>query len=137
MTNYTSASAVGGAKRRWWWTPLVILIIIVGTFICLAGLVFTVDNMCFQEAQIWIPRYPNAEVISETYTGSRPFGIGETILVLRSPDSVIDVRQFYREVRGLQNPNAATQTLGNPRFQLSEDPEGGTRIILTSACASE
>lgn len=124
-------------QHRWWRTPLVILVIIVGTFVCLGVLSFYVDSTCVSEAETWIPLYPNAEVVSERYTGMRPFGMGSTNLQLLTPDDILEVRRFYQESRAGLDPAKANSGLASVLFNLREAEGGGTLITLTSECASE
>jgi hypothetical protein len=108
--------------------------ILIGLIVCASVAVIAVDVSCVSQAETWIPRYPNATTVDEVYNFVRPFGMGITLVVLESPDSVQEVRKWYGDHR---RNVARTQTQGYATldWRVTSTVMGGSRIALSSECA--
>jgi len=105
-----------------------------GTLICVLTLSVTIDSVCAREASEQIPPYPNSTVIRQSHTLFRPFGMGETVMVLETDDDQRDVLKWYTEIR--QQAVSNYQGLSVLNFNVSPRESGdGARIVLTSDCA--
>lgn len=116
-------------------TFLPIFMIIGGIIACSIGMTVLADVVCYSNASTWIPYYPNAEVVSESYTLFRPFGMGRTRVVLRSDDSSTVVGKWYYDYRREQGLMPSNM-LASVNYHVQPQPEGGVRISLSSSCAS-
>jgi hypothetical protein len=115
--------------------------ITLGILICTFSVYVAVDVSCTGDAGRWLPDYPGAEVVSQTYSWLRPFGIGETIRVLYSPDSRRDVVNWYAD-RDQARVDRGDARDGGPalmRWAIVPPANGasGSTIILTSVCSPE
>ncbi len=92
------------------------------------------DAACFRSLTAKIPVYPNAAITQERYTLLRPFGLGETVMVLNSNDDLPVVEQWYtvvaeRNRRDLLNFITAAQ------WSAARNVDGmGTQIVLNGIC---
>lgn len=116
---------------------LALSMIFLGILACVAVTTLAADEVCHRSANIWIPPYPGAQVISEQYTFARPFGIGATRQMLHTPDELNTVSRWYIDVRvnaslaGEENPFAILN------YYVAEAEGGGTTILRTSECATQ
>jgi hypothetical protein len=112
---------------------LSLLIILAGTVICFVTTAAVIDSVCVGNAEEWLPRYPNSEVVQVYHNFIRPFGIGETVMTLESPDPQTEVLRWYRARRGIGMPQ---NLLASLNFTVRENTEtGGSTIQLSSECA--
>jgi len=118
------------------WRNTVILfgLAALGTLICVLVLGVTIDGVCAREAAELIPIYPNSTLVRESYTLVRPFGMGDTVMVLETDDPQREVLQWYIDVRKKAPSNP--QALAVLNFDIRPREDGtGARILLTSDCA--
>lgn len=105
-----------------------------GILLCLFALGVSIDMVCVRDANDMIPIYPNSTLISQSYTMFRPFGLGDTVVVLETDDAERDVLEWYGDIR-TQNMTSY-QSLAEMRFSVGPRADGaGARIVLTSDCA--
>lgn len=131
----------GGCRRLLMSTSAIILCIIACSVVTFLG----IDARCNYDIETWLPVYPDAEVVSVDYDFLRARGMGETTLVLYTPDDSNTVRTWYtnyrRELtRGEQgaNPNRAMGGIAETRRSITDAPDApGTLITLFSKCADE
>ena len=113
-----------------------LLLLLVLIFVCFGVFAVTVDRLCNHSIEQWAPYYPNAVEDSADYNFLRPRSVGEGHVVLRSPDDVETVKQFYRDNTIELMHSGAVRGLASTNWQVEPDPEGdGSIIILFSACA--
>lgn len=111
------------------------IVIFLGVGACLGTMVITIDSVCVRDANEWIPYYPDAELVSEYYTGVRAWGMGVTDVILHTPDDPKTVRQWYNDMRQGIGPAAP---LADMNFSIRYDEDDtGSNIYLTSECASK
>lgn len=113
----------------------------VGILLCSTSVYVMVDFSCKGDASLWLVDYPNSERVDQIYTGVRPFGLGATIRVLRSPDSRNVVWRWYmdrnQELSYQGHTSANSFTRVNIQVSTIVGGEGGSRIELTSECHEE
>jgi hypothetical protein len=113
---------------------LTIVIIIVGTFVCAGALIFITDTVCQRNAAQWLPRYPDAQIVAESRTFLRTFGVGVTQVTLTTPDDPTTVRSWYNDERSRNEANPVN-LLATMNLRVSEGENGGSIILLSSECA--
>ena len=137
--SYADPTTSTGYSTRTW------IIFMIGVFFAITacGLFVYIgyDVSCHNDANTWLPDYPDAEFVSEEYTFFRAWGIGETNRTLYSPDPVVTVRQWYinNNIRlADETGQRSDNSLALLRYFVreSEDREGST-IVLYSECASD
>lgn len=129
-----------GCSRR---VALSFLAIIFAIMSCIGTLTFVFDNACYNSMIRKIPIYPNARVTLSRHNFIRPFGMGETLIILESDDPPNVVREWYGRTVGAAYRE--TQAGGgdpffymaNARYSIAGATDGtGTQIILSGVCAS-
>lgn len=127
-----------GCARR---TVLGCLFIFVAMFACLASVVLVVDAGCYNSMVKKIPVYPGAQVVSIKYNLFRAFGMGETLALLNTSDSIDVVRNWYGRTVGAaykaiqSGENDAFFFLADGRYTITDAVEGtGSQILLSGAC---
>lgn len=120
--------------------------ILVAMLIC-GGLTFAVvDGLCYAGLSQRMPIYPGATVTRQTHNLVRAYGMGNTVLVLYSPDDPDTVRAWYARETGtllrnlLQSGNprdGVIRTLTQSQFDITRDESGaGSQILLFGTCAN-
>jgi hypothetical protein len=117
---------------------LVVGMMIVSVFMCIFLIYVSVDISCVNNAGKWMIDYPGAELIEETYSGIRPFGIGFTQRTIYTTDDLNDVRSWYLANDRQLNDGGEAITGGMGRMGRSyrAAPGGGTNIELSQECSS-
>lgn len=117
---------------------LTLTLITVGIILCIVAVLGIVDQGCVDAANDWIPYYPNATIIKEEYTYLRPFGIGNTSVELRSPDSRSTVFRWYIDhISEVSKEQSRSQLIAELDWQVTENADGTSTIMLSSFCFSE
>ncbi|MBC8171695.1 MAG: hypothetical protein H7X77_08480 [Anaerolineae bacterium] len=106
-----------------------------GIFACTAALTFVVDISCTQNANLWLPIYPESTVVFENHTFVRPFGVGITSMQLYTPNNETVVRNWYIDMRSRNEANPVNLLASMNYSVLSEPETGGSIIWLQSECA--
>lgn len=103
---------------------------------CTSMLYVVTDLNCAQAADRWLPDYPGAEVVSQTHSWLRPFGIGETTRILRTPDTVSEVDLWYLRSDRQRTANGELRDSNTAwlRWAVDEVESGGSVIVLVSHC---
>lgn len=104
---------------------------------CFASLALGLDGLCMARLRSGLPVYPNARVIVENHSFLNTFGLGESSMVLNSPDDVETVRRWYYEtVYGdLSQNRAAIRSRWAGQFRVYKATlDDSTTIVLTGAC---
>lgn len=128
------------ATDRFEYTPkkvfISMLVIFAGIVLC-SGITFiSIDFICVGNANAWLPQYPNAEVISETHTFLRPWGMGVTRMVLHSDDDRAIVADWYLKERAKNGVTDPVNLLATMSYSVRRNSDGsGTTISLSSDCA--
>jgi hypothetical protein len=117
------------------------LVVIIAVMLC-SGTAFVVaDRLCYSNLSQRLPIYPNATVISREHNFLSEFGMGNTVLVLISPDDPDTVRSWYAKETGaylresLRN-NTPFFRMAQGQFDVTADPANpsGSQIILYGTC---
>ena len=117
-----------------------LVVIVIGIFVLVVVLYASVDIRCAKEANRWLVAYPDSEILSDSYTGFRPFGLGITTRWLHSTDDKVTVRRWYTERNNQLSQEGYSIVGGISRLQMgysdaTEEEGGGTIIRLNSECA--
>lgn len=126
------------ASDRFQYTPRIVILTLFlfcgGTLLCTGIFYLGLDFVCVNDAQTWIPPYPDAEVVSEDYNFLRPFGVGITQIQLYTTDARQDIVSWYGQARSGLGINATS--LATMNYTISEADDGEGHIIsLSSECA--
>ena len=106
-------------------------LIIVGL---LGALFLGVDQHCLNDANRRLPFYPDASKVSEDFNGLRARGIGNSLVVLETSDSVEVVESWY-EMLSIELLNEGrTRGVNNLNRWLEEPENSGTQIFYLSQC---
>lgn len=114
---------------------LSVIWIVVGIAVLASLIVFQLDSSCRATSLAALPDYPGATLVYEEYSLLRPWGIGETYRVLRSGDSLNDIRNWY--IQNSDTPVQSGRPIGvdNALLFWFVRPDGDqSRIVLGSAC---
>ncbi len=108
--------------------------------VCSGTAFIAADRLCHSNLTQRLPIYPGATVKSREHNFMSEFGMGNTVLVLTSPDAPDKVRSWY----GVQTGAYLRQALRNntPFFRMAQgqidvtdSPDGaGSQIILYGTC---
>jgi hypothetical protein len=130
--------ASGGSSRK---TALGCLILLGLMLSCGSITVVSLDVVCHGALTQRLPLYPGAEVAHERYNMIRPFGMGETYVMLRTTDASDDVRQWYaRTVAAYVRDRALSggdvgYRISSSRWQVRRsDDQGATEVVLHGTC---
>lgn len=116
---------------------LVILLVVIGLSVFLYGL----DRVCYNGLSQRLPIYPGAEIVSSQHNLFSDFGMGNTVMVLTTPDDADEVRAWYaRETgaylrRALQTNDFAFR-IAQGDWDISPLEDGGAQVILFGTCAN-
>jgi hypothetical protein len=114
--------------------------IILAVTLCVGGLMAAADSACYASLTHRLPVYPGAEVITERHNFLRAWGMGETVMILYSPDPPEVVTGWYGRTIGTRLYEQVTQGVGPPRFGETDWTVGraedgvGSQIILYGKC---
>lgn len=114
-----------------------VVLIIVGVVVLSVLTATFIDNRCYDDSTAWLPVYPNATVQSVKYDYFRAWGIGETKMILVSPDDRITVNTWYANAMEEIAKKYTGRGLADSDYQIRRNPNGdGSVITLSSACAN-
>ena len=120
-------------KKGWWerWGFIILPLFIIGFL----GLLFLgVDQLCVNDANRRLPRYPDAVRVQENYNGLRLRGIGNSLEVVTTEASVQEIKAWY-EQNTLELLNSGRfRGLNNVSQWTEETDEGETQIFYLSQC---
>jgi hypothetical protein len=118
-------------------------VVIVALMVCSGTAFVAVDRLCYGNLSQLLPIYWNATVKSRTHNFLSEFGMGNTVLILTSPDDPDTVRSWY----GKQTSAYLSEARRNnpPFYHLAhwqvdvthnpDDPTGSSsQIILFGTC---
>lgn len=118
--------------------------VVVALFLCIGVSFFSVDRLCAAYLPQRLPIYPDAEVEFITHNFITEFGMGNTSIVLYTPDEPDAVRSWYGRTMGtflreaVENPTLITQIgrqIARVDFSITRAKDGvGTQIILFGTC---
>lgn len=95
------------------------------------------DSACRAGANNWLPVYPNAQMVEESYSFLTMHGIGITQREFYTEDYYLDVRRWYQDQNTIAGREHKTRGGSSMRYRATEIESGGTRIQLFSECAKE
>ena len=116
--------------------PRLALILFGVCVIFIGGILFAADLKCSYDIENWwaVP-YPGAETVRiEHDDWYRPRALFQTVQVMRSPDDVETVKQWYREKTLFVLREGRTRGLAYSDYKVQEADDGGSMIVLYSSC---
>lgn len=114
-----------------------VVMILIGVVVLSVLTVTFIDNQCYNDSTTWLPVYPDATVQSLEFDYFRAWGIGQTVMVLVSPDDRITVNTWYANQMEEIGKQYTGRGLADTDYQIRRNPDGaGSSIILSSACAN-
>lgn len=121
--------------------PSLLRLFFILTTVCvlfIGGVLLLADIKCNYDIENWwAPPYPDAETVSVAYDLFRPRALGVTTWIMRSPDDVETVKQFYRNKRIETLEAERTRGLGwTESFVRPMENGPGSIITLYSACGT-
>lgn len=121
--------------RRIFTGCLVILVILTA---CLSVTALGLDGMCVSSVGSRLPIYPGATLEMERHSFLRATGMGETVMILYTPDDPQTVTAWYaRTVGQVLRENALKRVpqIGAADWNVTRAEDGvGSQIILYSYC---
>ena len=117
------------------------LVILAAVVLCGGITFFAADRICYGNLSQRLPIYPNATVSSRTHNLFTEFGMGNTVVVLDSPDSPDDVRSWYAVqtgsyLREALRSNTPFFRMAQGSATVSRSDTGGSQIILFGTCVN-
>jgi hypothetical protein len=107
---------------------------------------FTVDQICYAGLSQRLPIYPDAEVQRRSHNLLTEFGMGNTVIVLYSPDEPEVVRSWYGQqtgtyIRGTMESGSfierVAQRIAQGDWSVTRAESGsGSQIILFGTCVN-
>ncbi len=120
------------------------LVIVLAVLLCSGGAFFAVDRVCATYLPQRLPIYPGAEQVFQNHNFLTPFGMGTTVITLRSSDPPDVVRSWYGSATGTflrQSLNSSDliitlgRSIARVQFDVTPSPDGsGSQIILYAQC---
>ena len=92
------------------------------------------DQLCRYDIQRRLPPYPGAEIVSSEHDFLRPQALGETSIVLTTPDNPETVREWYRQLNLTLLEQNRLRGLAAIDRRFEADATGGTTIIYNTSC---
>ncbi|MEO8393838.1 MAG: hypothetical protein ABI700_12675 [Chloroflexota bacterium] len=117
------------------------LVILAAVILCSGVTVFAADRLCYGNLTQRLPIYPNATIKSREHNFLSEFGMGNTVVIMTSPDAPDVVRSWYAVHTGeylresLRN-NTPFYRMAQGQVNVTYDPanDTGSQIILYGTC---
>lgn len=123
-------------KRHWFFWDYIALPLFIFGF--LGSLFLGLDQLCVNDANRRLPRYPGAQRLEAKYNGLRLRGVGNSLEISATADSLETVEAWYRnhalsllKVAQVRGVNTLTHW-----FEV-RDEGTGTKIYYLSQCVLE
>jgi len=108
--------------------------------LCGSATMFAADRICYGNLSQRLPIYPDATVIRRTHNWFTEFGMGNTVVVLESPDDPETVRSWYAVhtgtyLRDALDNNTPFFRMAQGQVDVTRAQDGtGSQIILFGTC---
>jgi hypothetical protein len=118
------------------------LMVVLAVALCSGVVSFAVDRLCYGSLSQRLPLYPNAAVKSRAHNLFTEFGMGNTVIILITPDDPQTVRNWYAAetgsyVREAIRNNAPFFRMAQGTWDVTRNPDGeGSQIILFGTCVN-
>ena len=112
------------SRYSWRRSLLSFFLILVGIMACMASLYAMTDAACHQAAKHWLPHYPGAIMVEESYSFLRPYGIGTTRQVLETENDREAVYDWYRAADKANGEAGHTQAGARMNWRVTEAETG-------------
>jgi len=112
-------------------------IVITIAIIVVFGLaVMGIDYSCQVTIETWTPYYPDAEVVSVEYDLFRPRAMGNSLVILSTPDEYLVVNEWYQDHQANLREMDQVEGIATYGFNVRNNPDSdGSLIYLFSECA--
>ncbi len=114
--------------------------LVLAVIVCISTVGFAADRICYGNLSQRLPLYPNATIKSRTHNLITEFGMGNTVVIMSSPDEPEDVRSWYAVhtgsyLRDSLRDNTPFFRMAQGQVQIGANPDGdGSSIILFGTC---
>lgn len=117
------------------------LVLILAIIVCVSTVTFAADRLCYGNLSQRLPIYPNATASTRTHNMFTEFGMGNTVVVLDSPDAPDAVRSWYAVhtgdyLRRALRENTPFFRMAQGKVDVYSDGEGGSQIVLRGTCVN-
>lgn len=121
------------------------VIIPIAIALCGSTLVFAMDRLCYGNLTQRLPLYPNAEIVRRTHNLFSEFGMGITVITMKTSDNAEAVRSWYAVNTGAYLREALRENtpffrMAQSQVDVTRDPESeggtGSQIILFGTCVN-
>ncbi len=116
------------------------VVLLLGMFVCLGTVTFAADRICYGNLSQRLPFYPDATIKMRSHNLITEFGMGNTVVIMTTPDDPETVRAWYAVHTGsylresLQN-NTPFFRMSQGQVNVGANPDGeGSEIILFGTC---
>ena len=117
------------------------LVVVLAVIVCSTTAIFAADRICYGNLTQRLPIYPNATIKSREHNMLSEFGMGNTVVIMTSPDAPDVVRSWYAVRTGsylrdaLRN-NTPFFRMAQGQVDVTHDPanDAGSQIILYGTC---
>lgn len=111
------------------------------TFGCVLASFFYFDRTCYGHLSERLPIYPGAEIVSRQHNLLSEWGVGNTVMILYTPDAPEEVQAWYARESGSYLRRAMqgadwTYRMAQGDWSVAPDEERGTgsQVILFGTC---
>ena len=123
-------------KRHWFFWDYIALPLFIFGF--LGSLFLGLDQLCVNDANRRLPRYPGAQRLETQFNGLRLRGIGNSLEVVMTPDSLDKVEDWYKDHALSLLKVAQVRGVNTLTHWFEPGDEGaGTNIFYVSQCVLE
>jgi hypothetical protein len=112
-----------------------LILILIGVVACTVATFVGIDAVCRNDVETWLPVYPGAELVEQTYDFVRPHAMGKTTSRYFTPDDPQTVRLWYADTMQEIGKEHTSRGIASTRHFVREAPDGGSIIQLSSECA--
>ena len=99
-----------------------------------------IDGLCVADVGPRLPFYAGATITSESNSMFRRFGMGETVIIMYSPEDYQTVTGWYGRTIGAkikENLDKGLRQFGSTNWSVGRAEDGsGSQIILYSRCGT-
>ena len=122
---------------------IAVIALTVAMLLCIGVTTVALDSVCYQGLTQRLPIYPGSEIVFEEHSGLRPFGNGETLMIIEAPDDYETVNAWYTRNAGgatrrmQQNGQQMLITLTSSAYSLiALEDKPGTQVTLNGVCGA-
>jgi hypothetical protein len=121
------------------------VVIPIAIALCSGTTIFALDRLCYGNLTQRLPLYPNAEIVRRTHNLFSEFGMGITVITMKTSDDAETVRAWYAVRSGAYLREAVRENtpffrMAQSQVDVTRDPDSpggtGSQIILFGTCVN-